>query len=51
MPLYAENSGIITFVKAEGSMLEPGTVIATLQLDNPGKETKSTRITKFIDSL
>lgn len=40
LPLIASEPGIITFVQQEGSILEAGTIVATLELDDPSKVSK-----------
>lgn len=37
MPLISTEAGKITFIRTEGSVLEPGSLIATLQLDDPSQ--------------
>ena len=37
MPLTTKVPGIITFQRVEGTVLEAGTVVATLKLDDPNQ--------------
>ncbi len=41
LPLVATESGKITFLKSEGSILEAGATIATLTLDDPTQVRKA----------
>ena len=43
MPLVANVSGCIHYVKCSGTVLEPGMVIARLSLDDPSKVFKVNR--------
>eukprot|EP01117_Protostelium_nocturnum_P006363 TRINITY_DN2299_c0_g1_i1.p1 TRINITY_DN2299_c0_g1~~TRINITY_DN2299_c0_g1_i1.p1 ORF type:complete len:2212 (+),score=828.58 TRINITY_DN2299_c0_g1_i1:166-6801(+) len=41
LPIIAQEAGRITFLKAEGTVLEAGAVIASLQLDDPSQVSKT----------
>lgn len=41
MTLTANESGLITYVKRPGAVLDAGSVIATLELDDPSLVTKA----------
>eukprot|EP01138_Halocafeteria_seosinensis_P000421 gb/GECG01000434.1/.p1 GENE.gb/GECG01000434.1/~~gb/GECG01000434.1/.p1 ORF type:complete len:2813 (+),score=333.03 gb/GECG01000434.1/:1-8439(+) len=43
MQLVAPESGTMSLIKPEGSILEPGELLATVELDDPGKVRRSER--------
>ena len=51
MPLLVPEPGCITFKKSEGAVLEPGDLIATVLLDEPGKVRKATLFNKRLPQL
>jgi acetyl-CoA carboxylase / biotin carboxylase 1 len=51
MPLIVSEPGKISFVKPEGSVLEPGDLVATIQLDEPGKVRKAVPFDKKLPNL